>query len=70
MANRHKDQQTANIRGGSDEMKTSTISVGTSWGTRVRNALFPIHGDEVKKFLLIGSIKFFIILALVSVFTI
>ena len=64
MANRHKDQQTATIRGGSDEKKTSTISVGTSWGTRVRNALFPIHGDEVKKFLLIGSIKFFVILAL------
>ena len=64
MANRDKDQQTTTIRGGSDEKKTSTISVGTSWGTRVRNALFPIHGDEVKKFLLIGSIKFFVILAL------
>lgn len=33
--------------------------------TKVRRTIFPIHGkEEVKKFLLIGSIKFFIILAL------
>ena len=33
--------------------------------TKVRQAIFPIYGNqEVKKFLLIGSIKFFIILAL------
>jgi len=50
------------MRGGSNKQ---TIDVKTaSWGSRVRNALFPIHGDEVKKFLLIGAIKFFVILAL------
>ena len=32
--------------------------------TKVRQAVFPIYGKEVRKFLLIGSIKFFIILAL------
>lgn len=33
--------------------------------TKLRRTVFPIHGEEeVKKFLLIGSIKFFIILAL------
>jgi ATP:ADP antiporter, AAA family len=32
---------------------------------KIRQAVFPIHGkDEVTKFLLLGSIKFFIILAL------
>ena len=34
-------------------------------GSAIRNAFFPIHGkEEVTKFLLIGSIKFFVILAL------
>jgi AAA family ATP:ADP antiporter len=33
--------------------------------TKVRRIIFPIHGDhEVRKFLLIGSINFFIIMAL------
>jgi AAA family ATP:ADP antiporter len=32
--------------------------------TKVRRTIFPIYGKEVTKFLLIGSIKFFIILAL------
>ena len=32
--------------------------------TRLRQTVFPIYGDEVKKFLLLGSIKFFIIMAL------
>ena len=31
----------------------------------IRNALFPIKSDELQKFLLLGSIKFFVILALV-----
>jgi hypothetical protein len=35
----------------------------SSW-TKVRQTIFPIYGPEAKKFLLIGSIKFFIILAL------
>eukprot|EP00977_Amphora_coffeiformis_P022078 scaffold10377_cov150-Amphora_coffeaeformis.AAC.2 len=38
---------------------------GSPFLTKVRNAVFPIYGSqEVTKFLLIGSIKFFIILAL------
>ena len=42
---------------------TPTWSDGT-W-TRIRRTIFPIHGrQEATKFLLIGSIKFFIILAL------
>ncbi|KAL9184639.1 hypothetical protein ACHAXT_012609, partial [Thalassiosira profunda] len=36
----------------------------TGWRGRLRNTLFPIYGEEVKKFFLIGSIKFFVILAL------
>lgn len=33
--------------------------------TKIRQTIFPIHGQhEVTKFLLIGAIKFFIILAL------
>eukprot|EP00804_Cyclotella_cryptica_P022640 CCRYP_009491-RA/>CCRYP_009491-RA protein AED:0.10 eAED:0.09 QI:0/0/0/1/1/1/3/0/525 len=46
------------------KQKSDDTAKQTTWGTSVRNALFPIHGDEVKKFLLIGSIKFFVILAL------
>lgn len=51
----------ATIRGGSCEKEnTSEGSI-----TRLRKTVFPIYGKiEVKKFLLIGSIKFFIILAL------
>jgi hypothetical protein len=32
--------------------------------SRIRGAVFPIYGKEVKKFLLMGSIKFFVIMAL------
>lgn len=56
------------VRGGytdfDGKQKSDATAKRTTWGTSVRNALFPIHGDEVKKFLLIGSIKFFVILAL------
>lgn len=46
------------IRGGSITNKSGTL-------TRLREAVFPIYGQqEITKFLLIGSIKFFIILAL------
>jgi len=51
----------ATIRGGSCEKENK--SEGSI--TRLRKTVFPIYGKiEVKKFLLIGSIKFFIILAL------
>lgn len=44
--------------GSKEEMKTNPLA-------KVRDAIFPIYGkQEVTKFLLIGSIKFFIILAL------
>lgn len=37
----------------------------TSRMSRIREAIFPIYGEERKKFFLLGSIKFFIVLALV-----
>jgi len=33
--------------------------------SRIRDAVFPIYGEEKKKFFLLGSIKFFVVLALV-----
>lgn len=33
--------------------------------SRIRDAIFPIYGEEKKKFFLLGSIKFFVVLALV-----
>jgi len=43
----------------------ATVTSSKSRWTRVRETIFPIHGkQEVIKFLLLGSIKFFIILAL------
>ena len=43
---------------------TTASSTTAGWRRKLRDALFPIYGDEVIKFLLIGSIKFFVILAL------
>ena len=44
---------------------TTTTTTGDSRWTEIRKTIFPIYEPvEVKKFLLIGSIKFFIILAL------
>ena len=42
---------------------TSTAN-NTTWRAKVRSVLFPIYGTDVKKFFLVGSIKFFVILAL------
>ncbi len=43
---------------------TATSNDTSRW-TKIRKAVFPIHGKhEVTKFLLLGSMKFFIILAL------
>lgn len=51
--------------GGADRNYHDTKQYNQSTGSAIRNALFPIHGkEEVTKFLLIGSIKFFVILAL------
>ena len=47
---------------GKQKSKSSSL---LSWLNEARRTIFPIHGkDEVTKFLLIGSIKFFIIMAL------
>ena len=62
MASKQGQKATAVVRGGGS--KQAADCNNTSLGSRVRTALFPIHGDEVKKFLLIGSIKFFVIMAL------
>jgi AAA family ATP:ADP antiporter len=60
----------ANITAADTNTTTTTATTTTgptsklSW-TDVRRTLFPIYGkEEVNKFLLIGSIKFFVILAL------
>jgi len=42
----------------------TTTAAASTVGGRLRGALFPIYGHEVKKFFLIGSIKFFVIMAL------
>ena len=52
------------LRGGESTGPAKQNEVVSKW-TTVRQAIFPIYGNhEVTKFLLIGSIKFFIILAL------
>ncbi len=43
---------------------TALPSDATNFRTKLRNVVFPIYGEETTKFLLIGSIKFFVILAL------
>lgn len=43
---------------------TATAKDTAPWRAKLRNVLFPIYGDEMTKFFLIGSIKFFVILAL------
>ncbi|GKY90903.1 TLC ATP/ADP transporter [Mayamaea pseudoterrestris] len=42
----------------------ATASSSLSVFTRARQTIFPIYGHEIRKFFLLGSIKFFIILAL------
>ena len=49
----------------SSSSSSNSNSNSTSWLSRLRTAVFPIYGQEITKFLLIGSIQFFIILALV-----
>lgn len=55
------------VRGGAATAtngNSTSTDVAPVSGSRLRNTLFPIYGDEVKKFFLIGSIKFFVIMAL------
>lgn len=55
------------IRGGGADRNNNngTKQYNQASGSAIRNVLFPIHGkEEVTKFFLIGSIKFFVILAL------
>ena len=46
--------------GGAITTKVAT----TTQPSKVRSVLFPIYGPDVKKFFLLGAIKFFIIMAL------
>lgn len=51
------------IHGGETDNNTEVASVNPL--AKIRDVIFPIYGkQEVTKFLLIGSIKFFIIMAL------
>lgn len=60
-------------RGGAIKAKTAATTstakvdsavVEAASRSKLRNVLFPIYGEEVKRFFLIGAIKFFVILAL------
>lgn len=64
MVRQRKAAAAVETRGGSDTVTAELPPVTLSTLTKVRQAMFPIYGSEVKKFLLIGSIKFFIIMAL------
>ena len=64
MASSSKKKTHHQLRGGESTAPAKQDEVVSKW-TTVRQAIFPIYGNhEVTKFLLIGSIKFFIILAL------
>ena len=58
------------VRGGQSDSSEMTNSTETNDGenpsrwVQLRRTVFPIYGEEVKKFFLISSIKFYIILAL------
>ena len=55
----------SNDRQGLKNESTSTAAKNTtSWRAKLRSVLFPIYGADVKKFFLVGCIKFFVILAL------
>ena len=57
---------TSTPRGGASAItsSSSSLAITLSWQSKVRSVLFPIYGQDVKKFFLIGAIKFFVILAL------
>uniref|UniRef100_A0A7S1ZBM2 ADP,ATP carrier protein n=1 Tax=Ditylum brightwellii TaxID=49249 RepID=A0A7S1ZBM2_9STRA len=63
---RHRSVRPDNIRGGeSESAPNNEKQQQQSYLKKIRRTIFPIYGkDEVHKFLLIGSIKFFIIMAL------
>ena len=51
-------------RGGAIPTDIATTTTTTQQPSKVRSVLFPIYGPDVKKFFLLGAIKFFIIMAL------
>ena len=51
-------------QGRKNTVPTTSTANNTTWRAKVRSVLFPIYGTDVKKFFLVGSIKFFVILAL------
>jgi len=71
----HNDNTLQKIRGG-DTISSTTVTTTAAviaaeidqkkeyTPSKLRNAVFPIYEKEVKKFLLMGAIKFFVIMAL------
>ena len=56
---------TLSARGGAINGKySSDVATATNQRSKLRNVLFPIYGQDVAKFLLVGAIKFFVIMAL------
>eukprot|EP00978_Attheya_sp_CCMP212_P020227 scaffold57624_cov36-Attheya_sp.AAC.2 len=51
------------IRGGDESSSTTDIKIMSAL-SKIRKTIFPIYGEEVTKFFLLGFIKFFIIMAL------
>lgn len=47
-----------------ESVKKMSIEKSTCNQRSIREAIFPIYGNEVRKFLLMGAIKFFVIMAL------
>ena len=43
---------------------STDVATTTQQPSKLRSVLFPIYGPDVKKFFLLGAIKFFIIMAL------
>ena len=65
MMNASEMEISKKVRGGGSDNSSNIVEQSEACGSALRNALFPIYGkEEVTKFLLIGSIKFFVILAL------
>jgi len=54
---------TTTIRGGDESSSTADIKTMSAL-SKIRKTIFPIYGEEVTKFFLLGFIKFFIIMAL------
>ena len=61
---KHPISTDASLAAATTATTPTTTHTNTNWKAKLRNVVFPIYGEELTKFLLIGSIKFFVILAL------